>query len=206
MTSELMRHDEKFMRNGYGSSGCWNIPSIKHQEIPLSNLELISYSDTKPNDKLNRHRAVHFFIDDYRFESVYKTPERNLAKLAQYRFLISPDFSVYADMPRWRQIESVAKNRWCGSYWQSKGFYVIPCVSWSDSQSFDFCFDGIQENAIVAVGMIGCKHSRLAFMNGYDAMLKKLNPSSIICLGNPFPEMKGNLIPVKFADARKAVR
>jgi len=54
--------------------------------------------------------------------------------------------------------------------------------------------------------MIGCKHSHLAFMNGYDAMLKKLNPSSIICLGNPFPEMTGNLISIKFADARKAGR
>ena len=145
MTSETMRHDEKFMRNGYGSSGCWNFSKVSAQDISLEDIELLSYSDTKPNDILNRHRAVHFFIDDYRFESVYKNPEKNLNKLSQYRFLISPDFSVYADMPRWRQIESVAKSRWCGAYWQSKGLTVIPCISWSDTQSFDFCFDGIQK-------------------------------------------------------------
>ena len=206
MTSETMRHDEKFMRNGYGSSGCWNFSKVSAQDISLEDIELLSYSDTKPNDILNRHRAVHFFIDDYRFESVYKNPEKNLNKLSQYRFLISPDFSVYADMPRWRQIESVAKSRWCGAYWQSKGLTVIPCISWSDTQSFDFCFDGIPKNATVAIGMNGCKHSRLGFLNGYNAMLKTLSPSNIICLGKPYPEMKGNIISIKLADARKAVR
>lgn len=206
MTSKEMQNDEKFMRNSYGSSGYWNLSKISLQEIAIGDLELISYSDTKANDKMNKHRAVHFFIDDYRFESVYKTPEKSLTKLSQYRFLISPDFSMYADMPRWRQIESVAKNRWCGAYWQSKGLSVIPCVSWADTQSFEFCFDGIPKGAIVAIGMNGCKHSRLAFMNGYNAMLRQLSPSSIICLGKPFPEMQGNIISVRLADARKAVR
>lgn len=206
MTSKLMRHDEKFMRNGFASVGCWNLPQIRNQNIKLDNLELLAYSDTRPQDEKNRHRAVHFFIDDYRFESLYKLPDRNLAKLSQYRFLISPDFSLYADMPRWRQIESVAKNRWCGAFWQSKGMDVIPCVSWSDSQSFDFCFDGIARHATVAIGMIGCKHSRHGFLKGYAAMLERLSPDHIICLGNPFPEMKGNLLVIKFNDARKAVR
>ena len=206
MTSEKMRHDEKFMRNGYGSAGCWNLPTISLQDIPLDNLELLSYSDTKPNDKKNKHRAVHFFIDDYRFESVYINPEKSLVKLSQYRFLISPDFSVYADMPRWRQILSVAKKRWCGAYWQSKGLLVIPSISWADTQSFDFCFDGVPKNATVAISVNGCKHTRRAFMNGYKAMLKMISPKCIICLGKPFPEMEGNIVVVKFSDARKAVR
>lgn len=54
--------------------------------------------------------------------------------------------------------------------------------------------------------MNGCKHSRLGFLNGYNAMLKTLSPSNIICLGKPYPEMKGNIISIKLADARKAVR
>lgn len=206
MTSEEMQHDERFLRNGYGGSGRWNIPKIRPQEIPLDGLELISFSDTKPNDRLNRHRAVHCFIDDYRFEALYRTPEKSLPKLAQYRFLISPDFSVYADMPRWRQIESVAKSRWCGAFWQAKGLTVVPCVSWSDTQSFDFCFDGLPVNATLAIGMNGCKHSRLSFMNGYNAMFDALTPQAVICLGKPFPEMKGNVVSIPFAAARKAVR
>lgn len=206
MTSLQMRMDKRFMRPQSRKSGPWNMSEIKPQNIPLDNLELISFSDTKPNDRLNRHRAVHFFVDDYRFESVYAHPDRHLEKLAQYRFVISPDFSTYADMPRWRQIESIGKSRWCGAYWQQKGLSVIPSVTWSDALSFDFCFDGLPTNATVAIGMNGCKHARRAFMSGYNAMLERLSPKNIICLGKPFPEMRGNIIPIKLSDARKAIR
>ena len=37
-------------------------------------------------------------------------------------------------------------------------------------------------------------------------MLDKINPSKILCLGTPFPEMEGNLIPVDYRGSRKVVR
>ena len=97
-------------------------------------------------------------------------------------------------MDMWRQLESVAKNRWCGAYWQSKGLTVIPTISWSTPRSFDFCFDGVEKNATVAIGMIGCKGNKTGFMRGYHAMLEKLKPTVIICFGTPFEEMSGNII------------
>ena len=51
-------------------------------------------------------------------------------------------------MNLWRQLESVAKNRWVGAYWQSKGLTVIPTISWGLSQSFDFCFDDMEGNIV----------------------------------------------------------
>ncbi len=145
-------------------------------------------------------------MDDYRFESIYRQPEKSLARYSQYAFLLTPDFSTYADMDLWRQLESVAKNRWVGAYWQSKGLTVIPTVSWSDARSFEFCFDGIEKGSIVAVGMIGSKHSKLGFMRGYHAMLEKAEPSEIICFGDPFPDMEGKIIPVDYRESRKVVR
>ena len=65
--------------------------------------------------------------------------ERTFKKYAQYNFLLSPDFSTYTDMNLWRQLESVAKNRWVGAYWQDNGLTVIPTISWSTPRSFDFC-------------------------------------------------------------------
>ena len=109
-------------------------------------------------------------------------------------------------MSLWRQIESVAKNRWCGAYWQSKGLTVIPTISWSTPSSYDFCFDGVEENSIVAVGMIGCKQNRLNFMRGYYAMLEKIHPETILCFGTPFPEMQGNIVTVDYRASRKVVR
>ena len=66
MTSIEMRSDPLFMRNTFETTGKWDIPLIKKQDIPLENVRLIAYSDTKLNDRTeNTACGVHFFIDDY---------------------------------------------------------------------------------------------------------------------------------------------
>lgn len=207
MTSKSMREDPLFMRNNFEKDGKWDIPLVKSQNLPLGNIELVACSDTRANDnEINKKKGVHFFVDDYRFLGIYDNPERTLNRYSQYKFLLTPDFSTYADMDLWRQLESVAKNRWVGAYWQSKGLSVIPTVSWSDARSFEFCFDGIEQGSIVTVGMIGCKHSHLGFMRGYNAMLERLQPNKIIVFGAPFSEMNGNIISVDYQSSRKVVR
>lgn len=207
MTSKAMRNDPLFMRNNFEKDGKWEIPLVKNQNLSIGNFELVACSDTRANDnEINKMKGVHFFVDDYRFSGIYNNPERTLNRYSQYKFLLTPDFSTYADMDLWRQLDSVAKNRWVGAYWQSRGLSVIPTVSWSDARSFEFCFDGIEQGGIVAVGMIGCKHSRLGFMRGYNAMLEHLQPNKIIVFGTPFPEMEGNIISVDYQSSRKVVR
>lgn len=201
-----MRHNMLFMRNNYQGQGRWGIPLVRKQDIDISNISLIACSDTRRNDvKANADKGVHFFVDDYRFAGIYNQPHRTLGKFAQYRFLLTPDFSTYADMPIWRQIESVAKNRWVGAFWQEHHCTVIPTVSWSTPSSFDFCFDGVEKHSIVAVGTIGCKHARLNFMRGYNALLERIEPEAVICFGRPFPEMRGSVITVDYRSSRKAV-
>ena len=207
MTSHDMRKSKLFMRNEYITAGIWQIPLVRMLELNTSELSLVAYSDTRINDnEENTKRGVHFFIDDYRFMGIYDNPEKSLAKLSQYAFLLTPDYSTYADMNLWRQIESVAHSRWVGAYWQSKGLIVIPTISWSDARSYSFCFEGVEQNAIVAIGMIGCKGNRVAFMRGYNAMLKKLSPKCIICFGKPFDDMAGNIVVVDYLSSRKVVR
>ena len=207
MTSKEMRNNPLFMRNSFVSDGKWGLPFIKSQELDTSSIKLIACSDTKSNDREeNKKCGVHFFVDDYRFKGTYDNPERTFNKYAQYQFLLTPDFSTYTDMNLWRQLESVAKNRWVGAYWQSKGLTVIPTISWGLSQSFEFCFDGVEKNSIVAIGMIGCKQTKIQFMRGYNAMLEKIQPSKIICFGTPFDEMQVNIIKVDYMESRKVVR
>lgn len=207
MTSITMRKDPLFMRNTFEGRGRWEIPLVRKQQIDTRDISLVACSDTKRNDNAeNCRRGVHFFVDDYRFADIYRHPERTLEKYSRYAFLLTPDFSTYADMPLWRQLESVACNRWVGAYWQSKGLLVVPTISWSTPTCFDFCFDGVEQNAIVAVSTLGCRKAKLQFMRGYDAMLQKLSPEQIICFGEPFEEMHGNIISVNYRDSRKAVR
>lgn len=207
MTSLDMRNNTLFMRNEFNTAGKWQLPIIQKQAINTKNIALIACSDTHRNDnELNRAKGVHFFVDDYRFEGIYKNPKRTLEKYSQYAFLLTPDFSTYSDMSFWRQIESVAHSRWVGAYWQSRGLTVIPTISWGDARSFSFCFDGVESGCVVAIGMIGCKHNKFDFMRGYNAMLEKLSPSAIICFGKPFDEMTGNIIAVDYLSSRKVVR
>ena len=83
---------------------------------------------------------------------------------------------------------------------------VIPTISWGNTRSFEFCFDGVEQNAPVAIGMVGCKRNKIGFLRGYNAMMEKLNPSTILCFGAPFSEMEGNIISVDYRSSRKVVR
>ena len=180
---------------------------IHRQEIPLDGVRLVACSDTRANDREeNKACGVHFFVDDWRFEGIYRQPEKTLSRYSQYAFLLTPDFSLYADMPLWKQIENVGKNRWVGAYWQNEGLLVVPTIAWSTARSFDFCFDAVEKHSTVAVGMIGCKGNKLGFMRGYNEMLTRLEPENVIVFGTPFSEMEGNIISVDYMSSRKVVR
>ena len=206
MTSEIMRDNPLFMRNGYDVAGRWEIPVVRKQMVDFENIKLIPCSETRPNDREDKKNCgVHFFVDDYRFNAIYNNPEKSLAKFSQYRFLLTPDFSTYADMNYWRQLESVAHSRWVGAYWQSKGLIVIPTVTWSTPLSYSFCFDGIEKGAIVAIGLPGCKREKTAYLRGYAHLLERIEPSVVLCLGKPFKEMDGNIIVADYYYKGKAV-
>ena len=51
------------------------MPTICRQSIDLKAVKLIGYDQTKQNDKANLQSYVHFFLDDYKFEAIWKDPE-----------------------------------------------------------------------------------------------------------------------------------
>lgn len=196
----------RFLRNDFDSEGRFEIPIIRRQKIYLCDLQLIACQETKLNDTpYARAKGIHHFAYDDRFEHLYKNPVRSLKRYSQYAFVLSPEYSLYADMPIWRQLENTVKNRWVGAYWQSMGLKVIPTICWGRPASYDFCFDGIEKNSTVAVGMIGKKRSKRFFMLGYEEMLARIQPEHIIVYGRPFPEMKGHIIQVDYISSKRNV-
>ena len=207
MNSKTFRTDPCFLRNSYSPIGKYEFAHIRKQIIPLDDIKLLACSDTRKNETPEYKKyGVHFFVDDFRFTGIFSHPHTTVDKYSQYAFLMTPDFSLYGEMPRWRQIESIGKNRWIGAYWQSKGLLIIPTISWSDYVSYDYCFDSVDQGCVVAIGMIGCKHEKRAFLSGYNEMLIRINPEAIICFGDPYPEMEGNVIAVNYKSSRKKVR
>lgn len=86
---------QKLVRNEFSTTGKYNIPIIKKQNIDISKIELWGIGKTKLNDEENKNKTVHFFTYDWLFENVYLKPEIAMEKLDQYDILLSPDFSIY---------------------------------------------------------------------------------------------------------------
>lgn len=70
----------------------------------------------------------------------------SLPRLSQYKFLLTPDYSLYADMPRAVQLYNVFRNRWRGAYWQAQGLTVIPTISWSVPKNDEFLIANVFED------------------------------------------------------------
>lgn len=189
---KLLQVRNEFYYHGQ-AVGKYEFPMIKKQDIDVNKIQFLSYVNTKKDDKENKNKTVHFFTYDWLFEKVYEKPDEELEKLSQYYCLLTPDFSMWTNMPLALQIESCFKNRWCGAYWQSKGFNVIPTVSWGDEKSFEFCFDGIEKGSIVAVCTYYRENDENSFILGYNEMLKRIKPSIVLCYDEPFKSMKGNI-------------
>ncbi len=195
------------LRNQFDGADIWKIPLIpkaEFSEADFENLRLIGFDRTKLENNNLLERMVHFFLYDYKFERVWKSPDSDIEKLRRYRAVLSPDFSIYTEMTPVLQLYNVFRNRWCGAYFASKGMRVVPTVSWGEENTFDFCFMGIPKGSTVAVStyMVSA-HGNHAdqkefFLKGYREMMRRLEPQRIICYNEPFPEMEGNIIFVDY--------
>lgn len=168
------------------SSGKYQMPFLRKQ-LYFPN-QLIDFSSALASR--NYDSGVHFFIDDYRFERLWKYPAKYIPILSKFAVVLTPDFSVMRNMPRAMQIWNIFRSRLIGYAMQEVGIRIIPSVSWSDESSFDFCFDGIENNGIVAISSVGVikdYYSRECFINGINTMLRRINPIKILFYGTPLP-------------------
>ena len=133
----------------------WGIPTLPHVALGKVPAFLIPYRQRIRAKQAPVDGCPHFFLDDYRFETVWSRPHKALQALSPYPTLLSPDFSLHRDYPLTLQLWNVYRNRWCGCFWGQQGFTVIPTVSWSDHRSYPFCFAGITRHSVVAMGTVG---------------------------------------------------
>ena len=159
----------------------YDIPIIKKQIIDLSDLKLIRFSSIVKDETKDMDATVHFFEYDNRFDEVWRNPIPYIKEIGQYKQTMTPDFSMYTNMPLALQIYNVYRNRWLGAFWQQNGLTVIPTVSWSDEWSYDFCFDGIQTGSVVAVSTLNCRDVKGLFLAGFEKMCQAIDPELVIC-------------------------
>lgn len=161
--------------------------------------DLIGFNYAKTSE--DKNCGIHFFIDDYQFERVWNNPDKYLPILYDYDCILSPDFSLYLDMPMPMKIWNIYRSRQIGAYYQSKGITVIPTISWAEPETFSFCFKGIPEGSIVAVSTIGVKRDDNAlkiWTDGMREMIEQIKPSTILVYGGKLEFDYGNINVIYF--------
>lgn len=186
---------DKFMFRGVGK---YEIPCIQPvTEYPHGEFIGMNYAKSEKHPET---KNVHCFVDDYQFTRYWNTPDRYITKLKQYRSVCSPDFSTYTDMPMAMQIYNHYRKHWVAAYWQMHGMTVYPTISWGTPDSYEWCFDGEPVGGIVAVSSVGTlknDESKKLFLQGYNEMMKRLNPSYVIFYGYVPTECDWNVIRIK---------
>jgi Vilmaviridae nuclease len=190
------------MRAVYPSANGRGIP-----DLPAASLvpeRLVPYTD---RSRVPREGdAVHYFLDDYRFEAVWTKPERVIPRLQRVGVSLTPDFSLWRDMPPAVQLWQVYRSRWCGCWLAEHGVQVIPTVTWAGPESYEFAFAGIARGSVVAVSTVGVLRDPEAlqlFEQGYQAVLAAVQPSAVLCYGKMPPELVNSRLPVHEYPARR---
>lgn len=190
----FQRDIENWYKFSFKGEGEYEIPKLDPECIETEKFISFNYalSCREPEGK-----GVHFFLHDYQFRRLWDMPERYMLMLSKYECVFTPDYSLYTDMPKAMQIYHHYKKQWLGAYWQASGLTVVPTVSWSDKESFSWCFDGMPKGAAVAVSSVGCmknRESKELFINGYEEMLNQLEPQQILFYGTVPEQIKSDSI------------
>lgn len=198
LTHNVFENFEHPFRPTY--TGKYDIPVMEPSHAVGT--QFLRFCDWKGIDDPENYIA-HFYYDDFKFINAWRDPECYIERLKRFKAVISPNFSLYTDFPLTLQILSCYRRQWCAAYWQSLGIDVIPGVVWGEEKSFEFCFDGLPKGGTVAVSSVGVKADRewngkdnSLWAKGYNEMLRRLEPETILYYGDKLDGMEGNVIQI----------
>lgn len=178
-----------------GATFCtlFEIPLIKRPSSFIIPSRIIPFSQRHKSKDFSEFVA--FYEHDVHFAEILSCAKKLLPEMKKFAGIISPDCSLYRDMPLAIQIINTYRNRQIGHYLQSQGCYVIPNIRWGDERSFSrlipsevpFAFAGVEKHGIVSIGTYGAirgTENKFYFREGLRAMLCELEPEIVIVYGS----------------------
>ena len=164
------------------TEGFYQIPVIEKEVHIPKGLMGFNYALTSGDIS----KGIHFYVDDYQFERIWNDPHKYIDVLREYDCVLTPDFSLYLDMPISMKIWNVFRSRLIGQMMQDSGLIVIPTVSWAEPETFDFCFDGLPEGGVMSISTVGVKQNKDAleiWKAGTTELIKRKKPSALLVYG-----------------------
>lgn len=216
-----MRKDKNLIDDGFNAElvenaifdGLLEIPVIKKPKEIIIPEKVIPFTKRKRSSLKNEF--IVFYEHDIRFRDVLTSTKEFLDEMKTYRGIVSPDPSLYYNMPLVLQMANVYMNRAVGHFFQKNGLYVIPNVRWGDERSYNsihpdeipFAFLGLEKGSIYSIGTYGCCQSaeeKHHIREGLRAMIHYLEPKVIVIYGpmseRIFGEFKSKVTFIHFND------
>lgn len=172
--------------------GLLEIPLIRNPKEILIPKTMIPFSKMDRSETLNEF--VCFYENDLKFRDILTSTKENLEKIKKFSGAISPDCSLYYDMPLVLQMTNLYLNHQIGHYLQEQGIYVIPNVRFGDERTYKriipdeppFAFLGLEKHGIYSIGTYGCcKSSEYKFhlKEGLRSFIKEIEQKIILVYG-----------------------
>ena len=117
---------------------------------------------------------------------MWTSPGRYIDALRGFDCVLTPDFSLYMDMPAPMQAWNRYRSQAVGLIWQRAGLKVVPTLSWAQPESYAFCFEGVPRRATVAVSTVGVMRdegARAAWADGMREAVSRLEPRRVLLYG-----------------------
>ena len=170
----------------FSTSTAYELPDLPAYTGPIPD-HLIGYREKRLDGPAPAGAAVHFYLSDYRFESVWFRVEQAWQYIRRFQIALVPDFSLTEAAPFVVNLAQIYRARWVARLWNTRGLSVIPSLTWAGPASYDYCFTGIGRGSIVAVGTVGVKDWSV-FEAGFSAAVYTIAPRLILIYGPQPPE------------------
>lgn len=181
----------------------YNMPVIKKVDkdsLDWENMEIIGLQNISPNNA-DKNKLVIMFNYDKKLLSLWNEPLKKIGLFQSYAAIATPDFSLYPKMNINEIQHNIFMSRWLGVTWQNYGCTVIPTVGWATPETYDICFSGIEKQSIVIISTLGCHEHSKEFLDGFNELKKRIEPSLIIVFGDMIKGMTGTFINFKYKDS-----
>lgn len=212
------RFDFKSKFKSYGAerartTDAYNLGIVDANDCDENGMPTIYGEDYVPDHLLGFNYAksssdsgacIHYFIDDYQFERLWNKPDQYVDLVGKFEATLTPDFSIYLDMPKPMMVWNEYRRRALGHYWQRCGFTVVPTLSWATPDTYEFCFGGLPKRSTVAVSTVGIlndKKARKIWRDGMAEALKILEPNHVLVYGGKIEFAWPENVDVRYYEA-----
>jgi hypothetical protein len=165
--------------------GPHDIPKIGPCRLVPS--KMIVFSEAMRMRRADPDAWVHFYEDDYRFQRLWRAPETYFPRLRSFAGVVSPDFSLYRNMPAADRIHNTHRNQLLGARLQTDGANVIANVRLSGRASIPYALAGAPRNSTIALGLHGCtknKSNRRHVVEEIALICHELAPANLVAYGS----------------------